>query len=302
MDGERTFLESSTIHGLNFISTTRRYVRVFWILVVLAGFTTAAYLINTSFQAWADSPIKTTVETLPMVEIKFPKVTVCPPRNTYTDLNYDLMLAEKINLTKEMRDELIEYSKKVIDEHIFINDFEVLQEDDRYYNWYHGYSKIERTFTDDEDKLNYDIYTSATSGVVTTQYYGEQYQPNIVKRKAYFKINVYPPESVKNSKNVTLHYKLDKVSMTGLSKGWDNIGFGRILEAGLTSASMNFTPPDNNFMVFLERDNIIEEDFMSNGLESMPGFRLRWYYTGIGDNVTPDSDYSEDQDNQLFIW
>ena len=106
MDGVRTFLESSTIHGLNFISTTRRYVRVFWILVVLAGFSSAAYLINTSFQSWADSPIKTTVETWPIKEIKFPKVTVCPPRNTYTDLNYDLMLAENMTLTEDMRDEL----------------------------------------------------------------------------------------------------------------------------------------------------------------------------------------------------
>ena len=105
-----TFLETSTIHGLNFISTTRKYSRLFWILVVLAGFTSAAYLINTSFQSWADSPIKTTVETLPIKEIKFPKVTVCPPRNTYTDLNYDLILAENFTLTEEMKDELIEYS------------------------------------------------------------------------------------------------------------------------------------------------------------------------------------------------
>ena len=98
MEQISTFLESSTIHGLNFISTTRKYVRAFWILVVLAGFATAGYLIQTSFQSWADSPIKTTDETLPISEIPFPKVTVCPPKNTFTDLNYDLMMAENLSL------------------------------------------------------------------------------------------------------------------------------------------------------------------------------------------------------------
>ena len=146
MEQISTFLESSTIHGLNFISTTRKYARAFWILVVLAGFATAGYLIQTSFQSWADSPIKTTDETLPISEITFPKVTVCPPKNTFTDLNYNLMMAENFTLTDEMRDELVAYSKKVIDEHTFIGDLDKLQEEDRYFNWYYGYSKIEHSF------------------------------------------------------------------------------------------------------------------------------------------------------------
>ena len=95
MEGVQSFFESSTIHGLTYICTTRKYVRLFWILVVLTGFAVAGYLINKSFETWAESPIKTTIETRPMSEIRFPKVTVCPPKNTHTDLNYKLMLAEK---------------------------------------------------------------------------------------------------------------------------------------------------------------------------------------------------------------
>ena len=51
MESIRNFLESSTIHGLSYISTTRKYVRVFWILVVighepiLASFTIVGPLI-----------------------------------------------------------------------------------------------------------------------------------------------------------------------------------------------------------------------------------------------------------------
>ena len=98
MECVTTFLESSTIHGLAYIASGRKYVRLFWTLVVVSGFTGAGILINASFQSWADSPVKTTIETQPISEITFPKVTVCPPKNTYTDLNYDLLMAENMTL------------------------------------------------------------------------------------------------------------------------------------------------------------------------------------------------------------
>ena len=42
--------------------------------------------------------LKTNIETLEMREIKFPKVTVCPPKNTLTDPNYDLMLGRSLKI------------------------------------------------------------------------------------------------------------------------------------------------------------------------------------------------------------
>ena len=96
MDGFKLFLESSTIHGLTYVSTTRRLARIFWVMVVLGGFSCALYLIHESFQSWTESPISTNIETLPIRKIRFPKVTVCPPKNTYTDLNYDLIMAKNI--------------------------------------------------------------------------------------------------------------------------------------------------------------------------------------------------------------
>ena len=99
MEGVNIFLESSTIHGLTHIYTTRKYARLFWSLVVITGFIIASLLIKESFHSWSESPVKTTIETLPISEIKFPKVTVCPPKNTFTDLNYDLMMTENITLT-----------------------------------------------------------------------------------------------------------------------------------------------------------------------------------------------------------
>ena len=75
MENVTKFLESSTIHGFAYIATGSKNVRMFWILVILGGFSAAAILIHTAFQSWDESPVKTTIETSPINKITFPKVT-----------------------------------------------------------------------------------------------------------------------------------------------------------------------------------------------------------------------------------
>ena len=293
MEGVKNFLESSTIHGLSYISITRRFTRVFWILVVITGFTIAGLLINESFKSWADSPIKTTIETRPMTEIKFPKATVCPPKNTYTDLNYDLMVADNVTMTEDMIRELFNYAYDVVDKHIFMDDINKFHEEDRYYNWYHGFTKIYRPRTDSEG-LNYFIYTSSTSGVITTQYYGEKFQPHLVERKKLlYGIFVYPPMSLRNNTNVTLHFKLEKVSLTGISSGVEEISIKKhgTINAGITSASFNFSTGERNVWLKLSRRWVSQNDISKLEMDFMPGFRLSWYYTGMDSVVSPDSKY-----------
>ena len=88
----KNYLESSTFHGSVYISRTKKFIRsLLWILVIFFSFTAATLLILKSFQSWADSPVSTTIETMQLTKLTFPKVTVCPPKNTYTDLNYDLI-------------------------------------------------------------------------------------------------------------------------------------------------------------------------------------------------------------------
>ena len=115
MEVVRAFLESSTIHGLTYLSTTRRFVRLFWILTVIAGFTAAGVLIYQSFENWSENPVTTTTETLPIKDVVFPKITVCPPKNTFTDLNNDLMkvdnttIAFDSELFKELTNNFVEH-------------------------------------------------------------------------------------------------------------------------------------------------------------------------------------------------
>ena len=96
----KIFLTISTIHGLGWLPISGRYLRIFWITVVLFGFGVSTYLIVKSFKGWQESPIATSVEVLPITEITFPNVTVCPPKETFTVLNYDVSMAENITLDK----------------------------------------------------------------------------------------------------------------------------------------------------------------------------------------------------------
>ena len=98
----KEFLDTSTIHGLSWISSTRRWSRLLWLLIVIGGFSGAGYLIYESFHNWAQSPISTTVETLPISQVTFPNVTVCPPKTLFPNLNYDIL-----------RHTMIQYSRTV---------------------------------------------------------------------------------------------------------------------------------------------------------------------------------------------
>ena len=243
MEGVKTFLESSTIHGLGYIPITRKYARLFWILTVLAGFSTAGYLIQQSFQSWAESQVKTTVETLPISEITFPKITVCPPRNTFTDLNYDLMAIENVTLDIEIEnntieyvydyltgmtipygfktknDKLFEYASEVINDHLYLDDWMWLEEKNRFYNWYHGYTRISN-IKNSEGRLTYMIDTSATSGVIFTKHFGEKFNTHWIKFgiRSDLDINIYPPTNVQKNSNVTLHIKLKRFGISRVSE------------------------------------------------------------------------------------
>ena len=146
MDGIKDFLESSTIHGLVYISTTRTPLsKVLWIGVVIGGFITAGVLINSSFTEWEKSPIATTIEKYPISKVVFPSVTVCPPQGTNTVLNSDLQKAENATLDKNVRDELVKLAGEWLHDNEFREIYEevdAFKEEHKFRNLYMGYSSL----------------------------------------------------------------------------------------------------------------------------------------------------------------
>ena len=207
MEYVRTFLESSSIAGFNHISTSRKGWRFFWITVVTFGFCTAGFLIYESFKSWDESPIKTTLETLPISEMRFPKVTVCPPKDTYTDLNYNVMVSD--NLTKSVDSyDLYLYAKNVVKDHTFLDKFNKIQELNGFYNWYHGYSY--RWFSKYARETWYRLVTYATSGSISTPYFGEKLNPILIEKEFGLQMTIYPPKAAMDNQNIKFHLKIEK--------------------------------------------------------------------------------------------
>ena len=126
MDLLREFLESSTIHGLAYISNAKvdwrlilsnlfaascfqtRIGKGLWGLVVLMCFMSSSVLIYESYVDFQNSPVVTSITVQHIKDLDFPTVTVCPPKNSNTALNYDLMRARNMTLSKEKRESLRE--------------------------------------------------------------------------------------------------------------------------------------------------------------------------------------------------
>ena len=309
MEEVRSFLEFSTIHGLANISTVKgKIVKIFWLLVVIGGFTGAGVMIYNSFKSWADSPVKTTIETLSITEITFPKVTVCPPKNTYTDLNYDLIMTENMTLDNDTRQELTNYALELLYDHLYdimMRNLSKVEENNRYYNWYHGYTKIELPYYDTWDIDTYYVYTAASSGSISTQFFGEQFDADKVETLLLYNVYVYPPASVRKNTNVMLHLDVEKVSLEDLSSGYKHRDrqydrfYVQNSRVNTTQRSFNFTPPTSyNYKIKLDRD-VLTADVKKQKQNFMPGFRYTWHYSGI--DVEPWAKYINHPRTMAFI-
>ena len=278
---------------------------------MITGFSAASFMIYQSFQAWEESPVSTNIETLPITEITFPKVTVCPPKGTYTDLNYDLMITEKMVLDNEVRTNLSKYAVELLQDHlhhVVMTNFSKLQEDNMYRKWYLGYSKIQGpeykgSFTDIQLHLNSD----ATSGTITTEHYGEKFDADKVEPDIRYVISIHPPESVLGAcSGVTLHFEVEKNSMQNIVSGWEvyredlQSGFA-VVNADIKNITRNYCPPGKKREFYSQR-KVSSEDIKNVDMEFMPGFKLKWHYTSdSAGEVQPDAWYHRETITKMFI-
>ena len=286
MEYIKTFLETSTIHGLTYISESKNNTRIFWIFVVVAGFSVAGIMIYESAKTWAENPVRTTIETLPIGRIKkYPTVTVCPPQNTYTNLNYDLMMLENMTLDNNIREELLNNSKVLYNDHLYdqvMKSLNKLQDNDRYYNWYYGFTKIEipsETYELEaywgysyyQSYLHYFMTTYALSGMVATKGFQEKLNVDMVDTNIDYQLEFRVPS------NATLAVDIEKVAVEGT--GTDVLSFNneKIIYDKL---SKNITLTERKQKVTLTLKRSVSSTEVRR-MKMMPGFKILWSYTGI---------------------
>ena len=303
MQSLKEFLGTSTIHGLHYISTSRNVIRLFWTCVVLTGLIGSCFLIQQSFKSWAQSPITTTFESQPSSEIQLPKVTVCPPEKTFTDLNFDFVNLNNEILTNTKKDELIRFAMEVIQDQIhqdMMSDLRKLEERDRSYNWYNGLSDLRLPYYENEGIFTFQLATYKTSGQVSTQSFGLPFNATLVDKRISIVVYIEIVPELRGNKNLTLHFDIEQNPMAGLKSGNDDIYVsGKFISKELKTLVKSFTPPGKkdclSISLFIQncknsvvaeqnfklKRELLQEEFENIRMTLMPGFKFSWYYTGL---------------------
>ena len=216
MDGLKEFLECSTIHGLYYIAGNRQLVRLLWICVVIAGFTGSFILIHQSFSSWSDSPISTTIETLPISELEFPNVTVCPPKNSFTSLNPDLVMSRNINFDEEKRTNLSDSVVQALYDASFNSKYKefIDYRQDQYIDWYTGISVND--FPTETSPLmtsypgkKYRIKTTAIKGSFSTPYFRQSLNEHKLEQDFQNIVYIYVPANMSINNSLIIDIDMD---------------------------------------------------------------------------------------------
>ena len=184
----KEFLESTTIHGLYYISTCKsRIAKAGWMVVVALGFVASTVLIHSSFADWAKSPVATTITPHPVADLTFPNVTICPPKGLNGALKYDLMKLVNKSLPTEKKEELLLAAVKVFNDEGAKN-LENLIGKKNIENLYKGFQVIT------QDKVSIKVKVSNPNGTFESPFLGQklkaQTRNQLVGRNINFRIEV----------------------------------------------------------------------------------------------------------------
>ena len=280
METVNSFLGASSIHGVSHIATSRKSFKLFWIFVVFSGFLMAGVLIQQAFKSWNENPITTTIETVPISEMTLPNITVCPPKNTFTDLNYELKITENMTIDNDTREELFNLAMDLLLNAHFLEVMKnqsVLQVEKRYFNWYHGYTEIERA-THSYGQLHFFLTTTATTGTISTPDFGKKFNSSKIDPSVRLNVQINGPESFNTFDNHSFIIKLEFNLIKSISKGHGRFSFG-MENLDDTNVTKNLTLPTINAPSFKLDRKVTLSEVGKLEMTMMPGFRAIWSYS-----------------------
>ena len=147
--------------------------------------------------------------------------------------------------------------------------------------------------------LNFEVYTSDTSGTIFTKHFGSKFDDGKVETDIGYWVRIIPPKSVKTNFNVTLHFEIDKILMEDLPLGQKdafNTPSDGYVQTNGEFMSRNYTPPGHSQFVELIR-KVAVASVKKQNMDLMPGFKLTWYYSG--QNVVAEDTYYSNNNNVL---
>ena len=248
MEVLKEFLESSTIHGMSYISRTRSCMKFMWIMTVVFGFISAGLLISQSYHNWRMNPIATTITTAPIEQVTYPLIYVCPPRNTFTNLNYDLVNVPDERLEQDYVNELVTLvDEKIQDAELekALSELDIFEERNKFRNWYLGITELKLPnyyYILGYLKHSITYKTTASSGMITSPFFGSTYN----EKNFYFVISYifdfYLP-LIKEERKLNFNVDIDTKETEGGSESF-------VLDLGTRKESYKLTGPMTRMFSF----------------------------------------------------
>ena len=113
----KEFASSTTVHGFAYIVEHDRppIDRVFWGLVVILAILFTIFQMTTLYNQWQDDPVITTLETatLPIENIDFPAVTICPQGSINQILSSVLFKQLKEYIIRKEKEDGLDIGKEI---------------------------------------------------------------------------------------------------------------------------------------------------------------------------------------------
>ena len=251
----KEFLQSSTIHGLVYIGTTNNLTRLFWLTTVLVGFSVAAVMIQQSFANWEANPVATTLESHPLSKLSFPKVTVCPPRDTFTTLNLDIEMMENKSLQEQtsIRQTLKRHLPLAIFDSDFEENFSIFSKVTNVSKgWYLGDTSIYFLRPPyDLFPLTVEYRSSDISGAAHSPDFQDPFDEDTFKLFITFRITIDVPKNLPSNASINIEVQFE--TEIGIYKNWNE----KVVIGSSEGESSPF------FWENQKQDNVLEEFYES---------------------------------------
>ena len=108
------YASASVIHGVAYINPSRNSLgeRILWLILVALAFAFASHEVRILYQSWQDNPVITVLDTvtLPIKEIEFPAVTICP-QGSSKDIMNAALFEQFQNFVFDKTDNLTNFGK-----------------------------------------------------------------------------------------------------------------------------------------------------------------------------------------------
>ena len=233
---------------------------------------------------------------------------MCPPSDTTTNLNNDLMNAENATLDKVIRDELVLLAADLLDNNEPGNIFEELKsvnEKNKWLNWYNGFTRAELPDMDLLGASTYSVSTTAVPGFASSPLFRQNFTEETFLNKLGFELRIYPPSHIGGNLSMVMKVQRDTkdgtkesftISIPGQPQANDNEKTGYIEE------TLRFPVARYHVLDFLR--NIDNKSYAEWATRRMTGFSVSWHLensTGHIVDIRPKDKYSGYASNTQYV-